>query len=387
MLKGAIGLGSFFLDLAKNIYPDSKEINTAADTAGKVRRAYNVISTTSVHQSARQAYISPIVCIEDSILQAEYMKDLMQIVMLRDVVATLTHLSLQNTVDVGVKVENVIGTINPNRGGMMAFSGLESLNTNVGGLESSNAIKDLVSLAKDDDKGKDKGKDKASNHDVSVNGKGITDLMEYVPLAVGKVVTATLYGEGGRRIDFPLTFRQTPLPMNYADLKTVFEAAKVEEGFFGRWMMVKTKEITPPELLTGRDIVKERFRIRNNDLSGYYKEATKRDAGNKAAAIRTGMVSVNGLANTFIISKDAANRIELEIGKRFTDERSRNDIFKAVKANTIVVCNPDRGLFTFYTHGESMVETYTRNDITVKSKKDVGSNNLEDLLKILNGGY
>lgn len=364
MLKGAIGLGSFFLDLAKKIYPESKEIGAAADTANKARYAYNVMSTTSVQQSARQAYISPIVCVEDSILQSEYMQDLMQIVMLRDVVAVLTHLSLQNTVDVGVKVENVLGSINPNRSGFLAFEGLEKLNPVVVNKES----------------------DKEDKHDVNVNDKNFANLTEYTPLALGKVVTATLYGEGGRKVEFPLTIRQVPLPMNFTDLKTVFQAARVEEGFFGRWMMVKTKEITTPELLTGKDIVKERFRIKNDDLSGYYKEATKRDAGNKAAAIRTGMVSINGLANTFIISKDSANRIELDIGKRFTNERARNDIFKSVKANTIVVCDEGRGLFSFYTHGDSMVETYSLRDLRVKSKKDVGSNNLEELIKILNGG-
>lgn len=368
MLKGVIGLGSLLLDVAAKIYPDSKDISTAADAAGKARHAYNVVSTTSVHQSANRAIIAPMVCVEEGLAQAEFTNDLMQIVMLRDIVATLTHLSLQNTVEMGVKVADVIGTISPNRAGMLAFSGLEAIDSN---------------LKK---KGGDQKEDTSLVNYVEIGNKVVADLMEYTPLAVGKVVTATLYGEGGKRIDFPLTFRQLPILINPKDLKTIFNAAKAEDGFFARLMMMKTKEITGPELLTGRDLVKERFKIQNKDMSGYYKEAVKRDTGNKSMAIRTGLVSLNTLANSFIISSDSAIQLELEIGKRLSDNRSRVEIFKAVKANTIVVCNQDRGIFTFYTHGSDMPEEYTRKQIAIKSKQDNGSNNLADLVKILNGG-
>lgn len=368
MLKAAIGLGSLFLDLASKIYPDSKDIATAANATEKARQAYNVVSTTSVHQSANKALISPMVCIEEGIAQAEYTDDLMQIVMLRDVVATLTHLSLQNTLDIGVKISDVVGTINPNRSGMLALTGLEALSTKV---------------SKNSDN-KDNGESLVNY--VEIGNKVVPDLMEYTPLAVGKVVTATMYGENGRKVDFPLTFHQVPILIKPKDVKTVFSAAKGEDGFFARWMMYKTKEVTGPELLTGKDIIKEQFRIKNEDLSGYYKEAVKRDSGNRAAAIRSGLVSLNTLANCFIMTSDTAKQLELEIGKRFSNERSREQIFNAVKANTIVVCDEARGVFTFYTHGAAKEETYTRKQITVKSKKDSGSNNLADLVKLLNGG-
>lgn len=369
MLKVALGLGSMLLGFATKIYPDSKDISSAADVTDKARQAYNVVSTTSVHQSANRAVIAPMVCIEEGLAQAEFTDDLMQIVMLRDVVAVLTHLSLQNTLELGVKIADVVGTISPNRAGMLSLSGLEALDTNLikGGGKSGVDESKLVNY-------------------VEIGNKVIPDLMEYTPLAVGKVVTATLYGEGGKKVDFPLTFRQLPILIKARDLKTVFNSAKAENGFNARLMMMKTKEITGPEFLTGKDLIKERFRIQNEDMSGYYKEALKRDAGNKSAAIRTGLVSLNTLANSFIISSDSAIQLELEIGKRFGDSRSRNEIFKAVKANTIVVCNQDRGVFTFYTHGSDMPEEYTRKQISVKSKQDNGSSNLADLVKILNGG-
>jgi hypothetical protein len=370
MIGSVLNLGSFFLDFASKVYPDSKDLGSAADAAERVKRSYNVVSTTSVTQSANQAIIAPMVAVEASLLHQEFMGDLMQIVMLRDVVATLTHLALQNSAGMGVKVRDIIGTINPNRGGMLSVLGAEALDDNIKGLEDG--------TGKDDDEGK-------ANY-VQVGGKTFPDLHEFAPLAIGKVVNATIYGDNGVKVEFPLTFRQIPVPIQPKDLDKVFSAAKGEDGFFARMLMVKTGEITSPEFISGLDLVKERFRIKNEDMSGYYKEALSRETGNRMAAIRTGLVSFNSLANSFIFTKDTANQLELSIGKRFDDPKSRDKIFAAVKANTIVVCNEDRGIYTFYTHGSNMAETYTRKDLSGKSKKDAGSNTLADLVKLLNGG-
>lgn len=366
MISTTLNLGSFLLDAASRLYPDSKDINSAADVAGKARQAYNVVSTTSVHASANRAIIAPLVGIEASLLHQEFMQDVMGVVMLRDIVATLTHLSMQSTVAMGVKVENVIGSISPNRGGFMSLAGCEALNDNI-----------PAPAASANPSGQDL---------VQVGGKTMPDLNEYTPLAVGKTVVATIVTEAGTKLEFPLTFRQIPVPQKPDELQRVFSAVKQEEGTFIRLLMAKTGEITYPEFLSGKDLVRERFRIKNEDMSGFYKEALRRETGNKLTALRTGVLSMNTMANSFIVSKDTMNQIELKLGKRLRDEKSREQIFSATNANTIVVCDEDRGIFTFYTHGQTMVEIYTRKDIALKSKKDTGSNSLADLVKLLNGG-
>jgi len=376
MIGQVLNLGSFLLDFASKLYPDSKDIGSAASVAERAKHSYNVVSTTSVHQSANRAIIAPMTVIEAPLLHQEFMGDLMQVVMLRDIVATLTHLSLQNSVGVGVKVENIIGTINPNRGGLLSVMGAEALNDNIMGLE-----------AYDKNKGAEpEPKEVVPANTVQIGGKTFPELNEYTPLAIGKVVQAVIFGEGGTKIEVPLTFRQIPVPIQGKDLARVFSAARGEDGFFARLLMLKAGEITAPDFLGGKDLIKERFRIKNEDLSGYYKEAMARETGNRMAALRTGLVSFNNLANCFIISQDSARQLELDIGKRFSDANSREKIFRAVKANTIVVCNEDRGVYTFYTHGNDMPEVYTRRDLSIKSKKDTGSNTLADLVKLLNGG-
>lgn len=376
MIGTVLNLGSFLLDFASKLYPDSKDIGSAASVAERAKHSYNVVNTTSVHQSANRAIIAPMTVIEGPLLHQEFMGDLMQVVTLRDIVATLTHLSLQNSAGLGVKVQDIIGTINPNRGGLLSVMGAEALDDN---------IKPRVAGNEADTKGEPE-KDPIAAGTVQIGGKTFPDLNEYTPLAVGKVVLATIYGDNGSKQEFPLTFRQIPVPIQGKDLMRVFSAARGEDGFFARLLMLKTGEITGPDFLTGKDLIKERFKIKNEDMSGYYKEAMNRETGNKLAAIKTGLVSFNNLANCFIMSQDTATQLELDIGKRFGDASSREKIFRAVKANTIVVCNEDRGVFTFYTHGNDLPEVFTRRDLALKSKKDTGSNTLADLVKLLNGG-
>ena len=386
-----ITLGKLLLDVASFAAPDKskKDIETAKNTLNKAERSYNVMSTNSVTQSAARATISPMIVIEDSLLHNEYMHDLIEIVTLRDIVATLTHLALENGTGMGIKVADLVGSINPNRGGMMALMGCEMFNNgpsihfdSVSGNEDKNSGLPVPKgyKPKDGEDKKDLPKDQ-----VRVKTDQIPQVMEYTPLAVGKVVSATAYGPSGEKMEYPLTFREIPVPVPYNDIALTFSAAKGEDGFFARMMMVKTGEITFPEFLTGKDIIKERFRIKNDQMSKYYKTATAAEAKNKAIAVQTGVMSFNNLANTFIFSKDSANQLELQMGKRFADPKSRHQIFNAVKANTIVVCNDDRGIYQFYTHGVDMPETYTRKEITLKAKKDPG-NSLEDLVKLLNGG-
>lgn len=376
MIGPALNIGSFFLDIATQLYPESSDIGAAAKVTDRARHAYNVVNTSSVHRSAGRGVFAPMVVVDKALLHQEYMQDLMTVINLRDIVATLTHFALQNATGVGVKVENIIGSANPNRGGMLSLlSGMESMDNNIKPAPKE-AGKDPAKKGEDDDK---------KNY-FQTGAKTIPDLMEYTPLSVGRVVNATIFGENGVKIDFPMTFRQIPVPVDDAGLRRLFTAAKNDEDFSMRWLMKRTGEISNPEWFNGTDIVKERFKAKNGDASGYYKEAMKRDTNNALEAVRTGVLSVNSMANSIILSKDEASQIELLIGKKFSNPSSRQDIFEKMSANTIVICDDDRGIFHFYTDSQSMPESYTRRDLAVKSKKEGSSNTLQDLVKLLNGG-
>jgi hypothetical protein len=355
MIPQALSLGATLLQLATNFGASKKGVETAGKIIDGAAATYNVLQTGSLAKSASKTLISPLVAIEDTLIHQDYMSDLMTIINLRDINDVLSHFSQQGSVN-GIKVSDLVDSIQPRRSGFLALQGAESF-------------------------GQPAGK-KVQQNVVTINGKQVADLQDYKPLAVGRTVDASVTIDGVT-LTFPLTFRQTPVPVSANDLQKIFEAARPQDGWVARIMMAKSGEITSPELLTGEDEIRREFQIRKNDLSGYYSEVTDRATKNNLAAMRTGIVSFNTQANTIIMSSESARNIELELGVRF-DGSGINKIRKAVLANTIVVVDDALGLFTFYYAGNNMPEVWTQRQITVSAKKDT-SMDLASLAKLFGG--
>lgn len=355
LLTGLATGASAALNLAK------EGTAAARDVAGTVQSTYDVLTTNSISQSAGKVLIAPMVAIEDTLLHQEYMNDLMQVINIRDIKDTLTHLAMQGEVN-GIKISSLVDTINPRRAGLLALQGAEAFGAPT--------------------TGSSKKGDKVIENRVTVGGKNMADLNEYVPLAIGRTVDASVFIDG-HNVTFPLNFRQIPVPISANDLQVIFDAARPEDGMYARFMMWRAGEITAPEFLTGTDEIKKEFNIRKNDLSGYYKEANDRVARNRMASLRTGVLSVNSEANTIVMSSDTARNIELETGLSF-DGSSAAKIRKAVMANTIVIVDDGMGIFTFYSSATSRPEVYTRREITVTAKKDT-SMDLQSLMKMFSG--
>lgn len=352
VLTGLSGAYTFLKDGAK----------VAQGAAETVKGTYDVLNTSSISKSAGKVLIAPMVAIEDTLLHQEYMNDLMQVVNIRDIKDTLTHLAMQGEVN-GIKISSLVESINPRRAGLLALQGAEAFGV-------------------PETKANAKKAEKVIENRVTVGGKNMADLTEYVPLAVGRTVDASVFIDG-HNVTFPLNFRQVPVPVSANDLITIFDAARPEDGMYARFMMWRAGELTAPEFLMGTDQIKKEFNIRKDDLSGYYKEASDRVAKNRGAALRTGIMSVNSEANTIIMSADTARNIELETGLNFAGGDSAK-IRKAVLANTIVVVDDGMGIFTFYSSATSRPEVYTRREITVTAKKDT-SLDLQSLMKMFNG--
>lgn len=375
MIGQVLGYGQIILNLTKALSGGSSEDLQKAErllsTIGSVNTAMN---TNSVSTAANKLLIAPIVAIENTLIHQEYMNDLMVVVNLRDIKDVLGHLAMQCTVD-GISVSDIVGAINPNRGGMLSLQGLEAW-------DPAATINTVVNTV-EETKAKKEEKDRESAGKMSAGGsKAIAELNEFGALAIGRTVEAQVT-INGKTLSFPLTFRQCPMPVSTNDVQLMFTAAKPKDGFFARIFGWRAGEYTTPELIAGVDEIKDEFRIRNNDMSGYYTEVTRRADENKVAAMRTGVLSMNTMANTIIISSETARQIEIEIGRTF-DSSGINQIRKAVLANTIIIVDENQGIFKFYTGAARQPERYTRKEITIKSKKENGID-LQSLLKLFGG--
>lgn len=363
MVPQLISWGSIIVKTLGQLTDDSSNYDKVVDKLDKASNVYNLLSTNSSSRAASRALISPLTLFEDSLTHQDYMVDLMTIVNLRDIRDVLTHINYQSKVG-GVKIGELVDQINPNRtAGLMCLQGCEAFNSDI------------------------RPTPDTSSTDVKVGNPQIRadefrELAEYAPLALGRVVNASVSVDG-KETTFPLTFRQIPVPARRDDLLLMFQAVKGGAGFVERVKDYKSGGITLPELLTGVDDIRREFRILTKDMSSYYAETLKREANNRRAALATGKLSLNSVANTVIMTKDTADEIELEIGIRFGSSKM-GMIRRHVRANTIVVVNDSRGIFEFYSGYSNMSEKYTLSQIKLKNKKeDAGT--LESLVKLLSG--
>lgn len=375
MLGSFIGISRLLLDTAKMIFPENEEIGAAARTADKAGNTYNLLTQHSINEQANRTLVAPILGIDKTILHASYTSTVMQVCMTRDIHAVLNHIAIKNASAMGIKIDEIIGGVQPRRAGLVSLQGCEAITQN-----GPNPNKQGKSNAPETST--------AAGDDtiVSINGKSYSELTEYAPLAVGRVVVATVTGPNGAKLELPLTFRETPMPMSATQLQNVFSAAKPEEGFFARLSMwIDTNEISAAEFFSGSDITKEKFRVRNEDMTGYFEEMARRDRVNKAQAIRTGVVSMNTMANTFIMSSDTMKQIELQIGRSFLRTSHLAQIFKAVKASRIVICDDRNSVFHFITNGDDIIETFTLKELESKAKKSDSADTLEALTRLIAG--
>lgn len=377
MISSMLGWGSALLGLASSLSGGDKEIASAKSTLDTINKAYNVLNTTSVSVSAGRAMISPMVLIEQQLVHQDYMTDLMTVVNMRDIRDTLTHINFQSKVG-DIRVAELVDQINPNRSaGFLCYQGVEAIYPPKGSVLSQFGEDKKPENADEEKNGKEKAQDR-----TAFEASEFKTLNEYTPLAVGRTVSASISFDG-KPVNFPLTFRQIPIPVPTANLELMFQAVRNGDGWFIRIKDFKAGAITWPELLNGVDEIRREFKIRTQDMTGYYKEANARETRNRMESIRTGNVSMNTLANTIIMSKETSEQIESEIGIAFGSSKM-DQIRKHVKANTIVVVDDRRSIFTFYSMSSNIPERFTRDGIKTKAKKD-DAGSLEALIKLLNG--
>lgn len=381
MIGQVLGWGSAILGLASNLANGNKEIDSAKSTLDTINKAYNVLNTSSVSSSAGRAIIAPMVLFEQSLTHQDYMNDLMTIVNLRDIRDALTHINFQSKVG-DIRVADLVDSINPNRSaGFLCMQGIEAFSPPKGSVLGKIKSGELDNPPEDKSKGNGKTEEKTQDN-VTVGADQYKVFSEYTPLAIGRTVNASISYDG-KQANFPLTFRQIPVPCPTPNLELMFDSVRSGDGWFVRIKDFKAGGITAPELLNGVDEIRNEFRIRTQDMTGYYKEANARETRNRAESIRTGRVSMNTLANTIIMTKETADIIESQIGIAFGSSKM-DQIRKHVKANTIVIVDDRRSNFIFYSMASNLPEKYTLSDIKQKSKKE-DSGSLEALIKLLNG--
>lgn len=126
MIPQILSFGSLVTQLASNFGKAEGAVENANKALELGKKAYNVTQTGSISQQAGKTLIAPMVAIEDTLIHQEYMHDLMQVINLRDIKDTLTHLAMQGEVN-GIKISSLVDSINPRRAGFLSMVGAKLL--------------------------------------------------------------------------------------------------------------------------------------------------------------------------------------------------------------------------------------------------------------------
>lgn len=365
-----IGLAGLVTRIASNLTnKKDDDIEAARSVVDTLQSMYGSVSTTSAAQSASKVLIAPVVLFEDTLMHHEQINNIMIMINLRDVLNVTTHFKLKPKFG-NISVGELVGEVNPNRvSGMMALSSSS-------GLEAYDAPK--LKVESNTSENKDSSKDPV----FCINNKKTIDLKEVPNLVVGRVIDVTI-SNGVETVDIPLIFRQTPLPVPAEGIKVMFGNVKNEDGWKARVLMKKSGEITNPDLMGGDDIIKREFKTLTSDIGAYYKESNDRFTRNTIEGFRTGIHSMNKIANSIIISQDTARDIETKYGFTFGGSRM-GDIRKVVKANNIVIIDDGASTVTLYSLSGAMAETFTFKMLENMVKKEQ-SVDYKGLLQLFNG--
>lgn len=388
MIKTTLSLGQSVLGLLKRQFPGNKTLEDGAGAADTGVFLYNTLSTDSLNKITAATIINPLIVIEEDIKQEDYMPDLMQLVQLQDIRNILNYYTVNSSVN-GIKVGDIMAPVATSRSGFLnyelhdQYQGFEALKEQPTKEPEGGGITDIFpGLKREKDEKVETPFVAGANLD---NSKYRGDVVEYPPLALGRTVTASTIIEG-KEIKFPITFKMTPVLVSNQELIRIFGASGIQNGLKMRLLMLKTGEITRPELFSGSDMIKEKFKAKDKDYTNYLKEMDKKASNNTLATIRTGSFNYNSEANTIIITSNVARQIEINNGIKFSNPNSRKGIFKSVMATRIIVVDRDRGTFTFYLNGIARADVYTRKDLESTSKKSSSADSIESLVKLLNGG-
>jgi hypothetical protein len=202
---------------------------------------------------------------------------------------------------------------------------------------------------------------------------------ESANLSVGKLVSVKI-GEGDKVTEVRAAIRlfavETPGETFERIVADKSEAGKFKERLFDMNM----GRIGIMDLITCRDLVKERKRQLLRDKNGVYGEVRSRVLAHKRAGLATGQQSAAEASNICVLSSELCNDIQSRYGLDIDDFGDRSKIFENLNAMLIVRVDRNNLRVTFFHDGIRAASAMGVNDIRIANKKQGGP----DVMDIFN---
>lgn len=202
---------------------------------------------------------------------------------------------------------------------------------------------------------------------TSLQAGNVADITQAANLAVGKMIKATLTANGNS-IEIPITIRLKPITTDSNSIAQTLSIGTTKNTVKERWQRFRAGELTFSNLIFMDDVVQQHKSILIKDKSGFYAEVVRRANGNLAKGVITGNLSLATNSNIVVITAPTAQAVARELGGDLNNYAIRENVFKNVHSNILVVVDQDRGMVSLYYRGENEATRVSVYDLKQSNK-------------------
>lgn len=196
----------------------------------------------------------------------------------------------------------------------------------------------------------------------------VIDMSEAANLAVGKMVNVTITANGNS-VNVPLAVKLNCFFMASMPLLHIMASGSQDIGFSARWKKWWHGGIDFwKDLVMCQDLIDAHSKNLKADKTGIYLQMMQRRAGNSKAAMVSGMPSANSASNIIILSSDSAAALELRVGGKLKDFKTRQRIFQEGYGMLLFVIDDKWGRVRIYTRDIPEFTEVSERDIKASAK-------------------
>lgn len=340
-----------------------------------------VISDNSMSDLTQETKFEPLVIVSKDCIGLEPMNDIMQGVLNYTIADYAQLVNLYGKID-NIAVKRTLAAFNPNRSGgagaLLASINLES--------RSPQALKFGLPTGTVPTM-------EATNGNIPQSGGGkfsTKELQEEAKnMSVGKLVDVTFSAKDNTGKDFsvtmPIQFRLLTSFVNSSSLVNMITNGVDDTGFFAR--LERASDIGFSgfvDLITAQDMIEAKRKLLYSDDGKVLNKILARGASNRRAALASGVPTLAGMANIFIMTSAEATAIGSKIGRPLSSETARELVFKNVSAACLVVINSEWNQVTFWHRGYDSPVTLDFKQL--KASAGGKGNDLMDMFRQFNLG-
>lgn len=195
------------------------------------------------------------------------------------------------------------------------------------------------------------------------------ELRQLTNLSVGKLINVSITGENGKVVTIPVSIRLLTNGIDPRALVHILSAGSKDTSFKERVYQYKSGEIQFfRDLVLCQDLIDEHKKHLSNDQTGFYAAILNRRTNNAVSSALTGNFSVATASNLVVMDSETQIQVELNIGGRLKDYKTRQKIFEKSYLMIMAVIDSARDRVTFFHRGIPEATNVSLRDIKASNK-------------------